>query len=200
MTPRPRGTNPTGGGYPTPRPPSCPGSRPSTIAPPGRRIRARTGPRLDGRAIDRPSGPGPWERPPGPQPGRRPELAAVGSIAPGTARQRPTPSWTILARWELYRPGSKPSARVTASQGGNFKNLAIKTGIALDVSGIIAENEIDTHRTRLMPGPQARGAEYIGDPAGQANARSEVHPLGAEWHQKKAAISDRTFWRPQSCC
>ena len=95
--------------------------------------------RWPGNPID-PSAPGSGNDPQDLDQAGAPELAAVGSIAPGTARQRPTPSWTILARWELYRPGSKPSARVTASQGGNFKNLAIKTGIALDVSGIIAEN------------------------------------------------------------
>jgi hypothetical protein len=53
----------TEGGGPTPRPPSCPRSRPSTIAPPGRRIRARTDPRFDGRGIDRPISPGPGNDP-----------------------------------------------------------------------------------------------------------------------------------------
>ena len=83
------------------------------------------------RESDRPIGPGPWERPSGPRPGRS---RRAGRSRIDCTRHRPATSYAIVddsGQVELYRPGSKPSARVTASQGGNFKNLAIKTGIAL---------------------------------------------------------------------
>jgi len=102
----------TGGGCPTPRTPSCPRSRPSTIAPPSRRIRTRTGPRLDGRGIDRPSGPGPWERPSGPRPDRRPELPAVGGS--GQCRNL-TPEGRVKG---LDRPGPGVGVQGLRRQGG----------------------------------------------------------------------------------